>query len=50
MHPKKFFGYFRMSCNSFDELLFMMRPSITYQNTAMRVPVPPEERLAVTLR
>jgi hypothetical protein len=50
VHPKKFFGYFRMRCNSFDELLFMIRPSITYQNTVMRVPVPPEERLAVTLR
>jgi hypothetical protein len=50
MHPQKFFGYFRMSCNNFDKLLFMIRPSITYQNTVMKVPVPPEERLAVTLR
>jgi hypothetical protein len=39
-----------MSSSSFDELLFMIRPNITYQNTVMRMSVPPEERLAATLR
>ena len=48
--PKKFFGYFRMTFSSYDELLSMIRPKITYQNTVMRASVPPEERLAVTLR
>ena len=50
IHPKKFFGYFRMTCSSFDELSSMIRPKITYRNTVMRASVPPEERLAVTLR
>jgi hypothetical protein len=50
IHPKKVFGYFRMTCSSFDELLSMIRPKITYRNTVMRASVPPEERLAVTLR
>jgi hypothetical protein len=49
MHPKKFFGYSGMRCSNFDELFFMIRPKITYQNTVMRVSVPPEERLAVTV-
>ena len=50
IHPKKFFGYFRMTCSSFDELSSMIGPKITYRNTMMRASVPPEERLAVTLR
>jgi hypothetical protein len=50
MHPKKFSGYFRMTGSSFDELLSMIRPKITYRNTVMWASVPPEERLAVTLR
>jgi hypothetical protein len=50
IHPKKIFGYFKMTCSSFDELLYMIRPKITYQNTAMRASVHPEERMAVTLR
>jgi hypothetical protein len=50
IHPKKFFGYFRMNFSSFDKILSMIRPKITYRNTVMRVSVAPEERLAVTLR
>ena len=50
IHPKKIFGYFRMTCSSFDELSSMIRPKITYRNTVMRASVPPEERLAVTLK
>jgi len=49
IHPKKFFWYFIMT-SSFDELSSMIRPKITYRNTVMRASVPPEERLAVTLR
>jgi len=48
--PKKFFGYFRMTFCSFDELSSMIRPKITYRNTVMTASVPPEERLAVTVR
>jgi len=37
VHPKKkFFGYFRMTCSSFNELSSIIRPKITYQNTVMR--------------
>jgi len=49
-YPKKFFGYYRMSVKSFDMLLELLKPTITYQNTNMRLAIPPEERLAVTLR
>ncbi|KDR14337.1 hypothetical protein L798_11430, partial [Zootermopsis nevadensis] len=49
-YPAKFFSYFRMSTQSFDELLLLLRPSITYQDTDMRLAISPEERLAVTLR
>jgi len=49
-YPEKFFGYFRMSVTSFDELITFLEPAITYQNTNMRLAIPPEERLAVTLR
>ena len=45
IHSKKFFGYFKMACSSFDQLSCMTGPKITYRNTVMRVSVPPEERL-----
>lgn len=48
--PKKFFNYFRMSSNSFYELLAAIQPFITKQNTNMRMCVSPKEKLAVTLR
>jgi hypothetical protein len=44
------FGYFRMTCSSLEELSSIIRPKITFRNTAMRASVPPEERLTVTLR
>ena len=46
----KFFGYFRMSINSFDELLLMLTPYIKKQDTNMRKAICPEQRLAITLR
>ena len=46
----KFFSYFRMSIESFDKLLVLVGPRITYENTRLRLSVPPQERLAVTLR
>lgn len=49
-YPSKFFSYFRMSIDSFDELLSHLRPSISYKNTTWRRAVPAEERLVVTLR
>jgi hypothetical protein len=52
-HPQKFFffnRYFRMSSATFDKLLVVLGPSLTLQDTTMRKPVPPEERLAVTLK
>jgi hypothetical protein len=50
IHPKKFFGYFRMSCSSFDKLLFVIRPKISCQSTVMKASVQPEERLAAALK
>lgn len=49
-YPEKFFQYFRMSKTSFDELLRIVGPSITYQDTTWRKSIPPEERLSLTLR
>lgn len=49
-YPEKFFGYFRMSVEAFDELVQILRPAITHQDTNMRLSIPPEERLAVTIR
>jgi len=46
----KFFSYFRMSVESFDKLLVLFGARITYENTRLRLSVPPQERLAVTLR
>lgn len=46
----KFFGCYRMSQTSFDELLEILIPSITKQNTTMRMAVSAEERLTITLR
>jgi hypothetical protein len=49
-HPQKVFRYFRMSSAIFDKLLVLLDPSLTFQDTRMRKSMPPEERLAVTLR
>lgn len=49
-HSHKFFSYYRMSIKSFDELLKIIGPKITYQESKWRKCIPPEERLSVTLR
>jgi hypothetical protein len=49
-HPDKFFAYFRMSVDSFDELLAVLRPSIQKQNTSFRRSIGAEERLCICLR
>jgi hypothetical protein len=50
MYPEKIFGCFGMTSSSFDELLSIIGPKITYRNAMMRASVPPEERLTVTQR
>lgn len=40
--PEKFFEYYRMSLNSFDELLTTLRPYLTKQQTNMRNPISAE--------
>lgn len=49
-YPDKFFKYYRMSIQSFDELLFKLRLSLTKQETTFRKPICAEERLTLTLR
>jgi len=49
-HPQEFLRYFRMSSVTFYKLMVLLGPSLTFQDTRMRKPVPPEERLAVTVR
>ena len=48
--PQKFFRYFRTSSATFDKMMVLPSPSLTFQDTRMRKSVPPGKRLAVTLR
>jgi hypothetical protein len=41
-HPQIFFRYFRMSGASFDKLLILLGPSLTFQDTKIRKSLPPE--------
>ncbi|XP_030749371.1 protein ALP1-like [Sitophilus oryzae] len=47
---KKFFQYFRMSHNKFLELLDILEPDLSFQNSSFRRAISKEERLAVALR
>lgn len=49
LDPAKHFEYFRMDCASFDSLLELVAPFI-YHKPNHKLPVGPDERLAVTLR
>ncbi|KAJ8897130.1 hypothetical protein PR048_002476 [Dryococelus australis] len=42
--------YFRMSVNSFDELVVKLEDGIKSENTKLRVAITPAEMLAITLR
>ena len=42
-------NFLRMDIATFDELLDLVTPYITYTDTNMRCAIPPGERLAVTL-
>ena len=46
----KFFNYFRMSVETFDELLSYMPGELTHSNTDMRDSMPTIEKQALTLR
>lgn len=43
-------NFLRMDVTSFEELLHLVAPIITRQETNMRSTIPPGERLALTLR
>lgn len=49
-NPTKFFNFFRMSKETFDYILVVLSEKIKKQDTRMRMAVPPEEMLAVTIR
>ncbi len=49
-YPKCFHWYFCMSVEQFDILLDCLKNSIRKKTTNWRKPIPPEIRLAVTLR
>ena len=46
--PIKFSNYFRMSRQTFYELLSFLEESIEKQNTNMRKSIPPKEKQAIT--
>lgn len=47
---KRFFLYFRMSSENFDEILSLVKEVITKLDTNYREAISAEERLAITLR
>ena len=47
---KKYKNFLRMSPETFDKLLQLVRPLIQKEETNFKKPIAPEERLAVTLR
>jgi hypothetical protein len=47
---KRFYIYFRMTVQCFDEILGKVREDITKQHTNWRRQIPLEERLAITVR
>lgn len=46
----RFFIYFRMDIECFDELLLLIEEDIKKEYSKFREPIEPVERLAVTLR
>lgn len=49
-HEDRFFLYFRMSQNCFEELHELLRPKIEKKLTNWRKPISTRERLAICLR
>lgn len=49
-HDSKFQTFYRMSKNTFKDLMLMVGPALQKQNTNMRECVSSEERLMITLR
>jgi sensor histidine kinase YesM len=49
-YPDKFFDYFRMSVQSFDELLHFIHDAIIKKDTVFLQAISTEKRLAITLR
>ena len=47
---KGYKNFLRMDLNSFNELLHLVEPHIKKQDSLMRKPISPAERLALTLR
>ena len=47
---KRFYIYFRMPTECFDEILSLMKEDITKMDTNCREAISAEERLAITLR
>ncbi len=50
VHGPKFFQYYRMSRNTFYEILDGITDKIQKTDTIMRLSIPPNERLALTIR
>nr|XP_034194211.1 uncharacterized protein LOC117610681 [Osmia lignaria] len=49
-YPKKFFAFYRMSITSFNELVKLIGPAIVKEDTHLRLSIPVEERLSITIR
>jgi len=48
--PKDYQNYFRMNIDIYNKLLSMVEPLIIKKDTNMRESIPPNQRLALTLR
>ncbi|KAL4083481.1 hypothetical protein QTP88_028797 [Uroleucon formosanum] len=49
-YEPKFFNYFRMSIQFFDDLLELIKGELTADESAIRYCISPEEKLIITLR
>ena len=49
-YNKKFFKFYRLSVEKFDQLLDLVGPEITKKYSNFRAPISPEQRLVLTLR
>ncbi|CAI6350554.1 unnamed protein product [Macrosiphum euphorbiae] len=49
-YPEKFFSFYRMSTQTFDEMLSIVKPNLSKLDNIKNDTITPEERLTITLK
>lgn len=49
-YPEKFFSFYRMSMQTFDEILSYVKPNLSKLDNIKNDTITPEERLTITLK